>query len=233
MFYELRMYHAVPGRLEELVERIGRVLPPFFERHGFPPRLGQWTVSAGPSVPMFVWLLRWPGGFEQRTRCFAGLGADQEWQAIRQRTNGTSEMVLRYDLRFLTASTIWPQLDVDEAALPEPVGAGLFELRIHEVPVGSLGTANEILARSYLPAAAAVGATILGLFENQTGPANPGLTMLLGWRSYDDRRSGLRQLGTMPDLRTSDAIQVLGPAASILLESTPYGHPNFGLRPSS
>jgi len=46
MFYELRMYHAVPGRLAELVERIGKILPPFFERHGLwrPPRR---TRSAG------------------------------------------------------------------------------------------------------------------------------------------------------------------------------------------
>ncbi|EIM26930.1 hypothetical protein MicloDRAFT_00034830 [Microvirga lotononidis] len=229
MFYELRMYHAVPGRLEELVERIGQVLPPFFERHGFPPRLAQWTVSAGPSVPMFVWLLRWPGGFEQRSRCFAGLGADQEWQAIRQRTNGTSEMVQRYDLRFLTASTAWNPSEADDTA-PQPVEADLFELRIHAVRVGSQGTANEFLAQSYLPAMAASGATVLGLFENQTGPANPGVTMLLGWRNYNDRRSGLRQLETMPDLRTSSAAQTLGSAACILLEPTPYGRPNHDLR---
>src|SRR5690242_1727607 len=119
MLHELRLYHAMPGRLGELAERIGHVLPPFFARHGFPPRLGQWTLSAGPATPMLAWMLAWPGGLDQRNACFAALGADAEWNAIRIRTNGSGEMVRRYDLRFLTPSPV--ARDEEPAASGPPV----------------------------------------------------------------------------------------------------------------
>ena len=133
MFYELRMYHTAPGRLDDLVERIGRVLPPFFDRHGFPPRLGQWTVSAGPAIPMLAWLLCWPGGFDQRTRSFAALGADPEWQAIRQETNGAGEMVRQYDLRFLTPSPAWKRSASSDTLPLQPVESEVFELRVRGI----------------------------------------------------------------------------------------------------
>jgi hypothetical protein len=232
MFYELRMYHAVPGRLDELVERIGKVLPPFFERHGFPPRLGQWTVSAGPSMPMLVWLLCWPEGFGQRSASFAGLGADPEWQAIRQETNGPGEMVRKYDLRILTPALAWVRPAATDGLPPEPVRAELFELRVYDVPVGSLAAANEILTTSHLPSLVACGATILGVFENQTGPSTPGITMLLGWSNFEERRKGLRRFESVPEDHSTEASNVLGSSACVLLEASPFGRPNHHLRPA-
>lgn len=238
MLYELRMYHAAPGRLDDLVERIGRVLPPFFDRHGFAPRLGQWTVSAGPVMPMLAWLLCWPGGFDQRTRSFAALGTDPEWQAIRQETNGAGEMVRQYDLRFLTPSPAWKRPAAGGDSLPlRPVEAEVFELRVHAVPVGSIGAASEILVTSYLPSVTESGATILGVFENQTGPSTPGVTILLGWRSFEERRKGLGSFEALPSITSHrppgilGSSEALGPCACTLLEPTPYGRPNHELRP--
>lgn len=229
MLYELRMYHTAPGRLDDLVERIGRVLPPFFDRHGFPPRLGQWTVSAGPAMPMLAWLLCWPGGFDQRTRSCAALGTDPEGQAIRQETNGAGEMVRQYDLRFLTPSPAWKRSASSDTLPLQPVESEVFELRVHGIPVGSLGAASEILATSYLPSLIAGGATILGVFENQTGPSTPGISVLLGWQSFEERRKGLGSFEALPDGWSNTAANILGPCACILLEPTPYGRPNHNL----
>jgi hypothetical protein len=106
MFHELRLYTPSPGRLDDLVARIGFDMVPYFERHGFSRRLGQWTAVAGETTPVFVWLLQWQD-MAERASAFAGLGADADWNALRTRTNGPGEMVKRYDIRFLAPAKAW------------------------------------------------------------------------------------------------------------------------------
>ena len=226
MLYELRIYHPMPGRLDELVERIGAVMPPFFERHGFAPRLGQWTAVAGAPTPVFAWLLRWPS-LEARMAAFAALGADEEWNALRLRTNGPGEMVRRYDLRLLSPSRA--------AASPgtqlRGPACGLYEVRTLPVAVGRTRAGEEALAAVDLPALAATGTTVAGVFDNIFGGATPGVTLLLGWPDFEHRRAALAAYERRPEVlqaRRSERERwagdhVLGEAASLLLEPTRYG----------
>ena len=195
MFHELRIYTPAAGRLDDLVTRIGSDMVPFFERHRFAPRLGQWTVVAGHPTPGFVWLLRW-SSMEERAQAFAGLATDAEWQALRARTNGPGEMVTRYDLRFLAAADAW---------LPQPLerrtggSRELVEVRVQPIAVGRTGAAHEALAELDLPALAGCGASLIGVFDNIAGgPATPGVTMLLGWSDFEQRRQGLSRYEQRP-----------------------------------
>ena len=227
MFYELRIYHPAPGRLGDLVERIGSVMPPFFERHGFSPRLGQWTSIAGAPAPVCAWLLRWPY-LAQRAAAFAGLGADPQWNALRAQTNGPDEMVRRYDLRFLTPAQAWLSFN---AGRPAASPCGLYELRVLPIAVGRTRQADDVLAKVDLPALAACGTTVAGVFDNVAGGATPGVTLLLGWPDFAHRREALAAYERMPDVvqaRRREREQwagehVLGEASSMLLEPTRYG----------
>ena len=227
MFYELRIYHPAPGRLGDLVERIGKVMPPFFERHGFSPRLGQWTAVAGTPAGVFVWLLRWPD-FAARAAAFAGLGGDNEWNELRVRTNGPGEMVRRYDLRFLTPASAWLTFSAGRAAHPP---CGLYELRVLPIAVGRTRQADDVLARIDLPALAASGTTVAGVFDNVCGPATPGVSMLLGWSDFAHRSQALTAYERIPDVvqaRRGEREQwagehLLGEPSSMLLERTRYG----------
>lgn len=224
MFHELRIYHPAPGRLPDLVERIGTVMPPFFERHGFAPRLGQWTGVAGAPMPVFAWLLQWPD-LERRAKAFAALGADEEWNAIRLRTNGAGEMVRRYDLRFLSRWRAGAALE------PAARAGGLYEVRVLPVAVGRTRQAQDTLATVDLPALAATGTTIAGVFDNIAGGATPGVTLLLGWPDFAHRRDALAAYERRPEVlqaRGRERAQwagdhVLGEAGSLLLEPTRYG----------
>ena len=230
-FYELRIYHPMPGRLDDLVERIGSVMPPFFERHGFAPRLGQWTAVAAAAAPLFVWLLRWTD-FAQRATAFAGLGADDEWNALRIRTNGPGEMVRHYDLRFLTPAAAWLAFDAGREATP---GCGLYELRVHPIAVGRTRQAGDALAAVDLPALAASGTTVAAVFDNVSGAATPGISMLLGWPDFGRRQAALAACARMPEViaarRAERALwageHLLGEAAVMLLEPTRYGTPDL------
>lgn len=226
MLYELRIYHPMPGRLGDLVERIGAVMPPFFERNGFAPRLGQWTSVAGSPTPVFAWLLRWPS-LESRMAAFAALGADGEWNALRLRTNGPGEMVRHYDLRLLSPSR--------PAASPrtplQGPACGLYELRTLPVAVGRTRPAEEALGAIDLPALAATGTTVAGVFDNIFGGTTPGVTLLLGWPDFEHRRQALAAYERQPEVmqaRRSEREQwagehLLGEGGNLLLELTRYG----------
>lgn len=228
MFHELRIYIPSPGRLDDLVARIGSDMTPFFERHGFPPRLGQWTAAAGEMTTVFVWLLQWQD-LAHRAAAFAGLGADAEWNALRIRTNGAGEMVRRYDIRFLMPAKAWLK---QSSAQHQPGGrCGLAELRVHPIAVGRTGLADEVLASIDLPALAACGASLIGVFDNIAGgPATPGVTMLLGWSDYEQRQRTLAAYGQRPEViaaRRSERERwagehVLGDGSSMLLEPTRF-----------
>lgn len=228
MFHELRIYQPAPGRLADLVERIGSDMAPYFERHGFPPRLGQWTTAVDAPSPRFAWLLAWPD-LAERSAAFARLDADADWQALRRKTNGPGEMVLRYDLRFLAPARAWPaQLERDERTR----AWGLCELRVHPVAVGRTRVAGQVLAEVDLPALAASGTTVLGVYDNVCGgPATPGISMLLGWRDEVHRRAAMAAYegsAEVLDARRAERAQwsgeqVLGEADSLLLVPTRHG----------
>lgn len=226
MLYELRIYHPMPDRLDDLMERIGAVMPRFFQRHGFAPRLGQWTGVVGSPTPVFAWMLRWPS-LEARLAAFAALGADAEWNALRVRTNGPGEMVRRYDLRLLSHSR------ADAALVPERrvPACGLYEVRTLPVAVGRTGAAEEALTSIDLPALAASGTTVAGVFDNLFGGATPGITLLLGWPDFERRREALAAYERRPEVMQARRNErerwagehVYGETGSLLLEPTRYG----------
>lgn len=226
MLCELRIYHPMPGRLDDLVQRIGTVMPPFFERHGFAPRLGLWTGVAGSPAPVFAWMLRWPN-LETRMAAFAALGADAEWNAVRLRTNGPGEMVRRYDLRLLApsraAASLCPELRVP--------ACGLYEVRTLEVAVGRTRAVEEVLAAVDLPALAATGTVVAGVFDNIFGGVTPGVTLLLGWPDFARRREALAACERRPEVSQARCSErerwagehLFGEASSLLLEPAGSG----------
>ncbi len=81
MLYELRMYRTATGRVHDVANRMRDLIPPLFRKHGFPVPHGEWIVSAGAHMPMYVWLLSWPDS-AKRAESFSSLYADEEWMDL-------------------------------------------------------------------------------------------------------------------------------------------------------
>ena len=64
MIYEMRTYHAMPGKLRAVVQRFGDVTHAIFLRHGFRP-VGYWTESVGDNTK-FHYMLAWEDDAERR-----------------------------------------------------------------------------------------------------------------------------------------------------------------------
>ena len=84
MIHELRIYHALPGRLPELLKRFENVTIRLFEKHGI-KQVGFWTVAIGESNQDLIYILEWPSMAERDAR-WATFQADPEWIEARRKS---------------------------------------------------------------------------------------------------------------------------------------------------
>ena len=84
MIYELRIYHAFPGRLPALNARFSNHTLKLWERFGI-RQVGFWTTVIGESNNDLYYILEWEnlGEREQKWNAFA---AHPDWLAIRAET---------------------------------------------------------------------------------------------------------------------------------------------------
>ena len=84
MIYELRVYHAVPGRLPDLLKRFDTITLKIWERHKI-KQAGFWTVLVGESSQDLFYLVQWES-LAEREKKWAAFLADPEWIAKRAET---------------------------------------------------------------------------------------------------------------------------------------------------
>ena len=91
MIYELRVYHAVPGRLPDLLKRFDTITLKIWERHQI-KQAGFWTVLVGESNQALYYLLQWES-LADREKKWAGFQTDQEWISARAETEKDGAIV--------------------------------------------------------------------------------------------------------------------------------------------
>jgi hypothetical protein len=84
MLHELRTYHAMPGRLPDLISRFEKITVRLFEKHGF-KQIGYWTVAIGKLNQDLIYTLQWESMAERDAK-FAAFQADPEWIEARRRS---------------------------------------------------------------------------------------------------------------------------------------------------
>lgn len=91
MIYELRVYHAMPGKLPALVDRFRKATVRIWAKHGIRP-LGFWTVDIGESTNDLYYLLQWDD-LQHRERATAAFQADPEWIKVRDESEAAGPLV--------------------------------------------------------------------------------------------------------------------------------------------
>ncbi len=77
MFYELRIYHAAPGKLNALHKRFETMTLKVWEKHGI-RQVGFWTPLIGESNNDLYYMLEWASLAEREEKWSAFMG-DPEW----------------------------------------------------------------------------------------------------------------------------------------------------------
>ena len=100
MIYELRIYHAMPGKLPALLNRFANTTIRLFERHGI-QQAGFWTVAVGESNQDLVYMLKWES-LADRDKKFAAFQSDPEWIEARRKSEENGPLVASISNSILT-----------------------------------------------------------------------------------------------------------------------------------
>ena len=100
MIYELRIYHAVPGKLPALLSRFQNHTIRIWGKHGI-KQAGFWTTLIGESNQQLTYFLAWESLAERETKWGAFM-VDPEWLATRAETEKDGQIVENVSSQFLT-----------------------------------------------------------------------------------------------------------------------------------
>ncbi|MEY2410965.1 MAG: hypothetical protein QOF48_3635 [Verrucomicrobiota bacterium] len=128
--YELRIYYAAPGKLDELHTRFRDHTVKLFEKHGM-QNIGYWVPIENPDNRL-IYLLAYPDR-ASREKAWKAFQADPEWKAAQKKSEANGRLVARADSSFWEATDYSPA--IEPAISKEP---RLFEMRTYTASKGSL-----------------------------------------------------------------------------------------------
>ncbi|MEO8425707.1 MAG: NIPSNAP family protein [Verrucomicrobiota bacterium] len=132
--YELRVYYAAPGKLDELNTRFRDHTCKLFEKHGI-VNLGYWTPSDNPENKL-IYILGYPSR-EARETSWKKFMADPDWQAAYKASEVNGKLVTKVESTFLAATDYTPEITAATGAGPR-----VFELRTYTATPGKLDDLN-------------------------------------------------------------------------------------------
>ncbi len=103
MIYELRIYHATPGKLPALVKRFETTTLKFWAKYGI-RQIGFWTSLISESNQDLYYLLEWENLAEREQKWNAFM-SDPEWSAARAATEPDGPLTSHISNRILTPTS--------------------------------------------------------------------------------------------------------------------------------
>jgi hypothetical protein len=108
--YELRVYHAAPGKLEDLLTRFRQHTTKLFEKHGM-KNIGYWTPIDEPERnKTLVYILEHPSR-EAAAANWKSFQDDPEWKRVQQESEANGKLVEKVDSTFLALTDFSPRLN--------------------------------------------------------------------------------------------------------------------------
>ena len=107
--YELRIYHAAPGKLGELLARFRDHTTKLFEKHGMKV-IAYWTPLDEPERGnMLIYILQHPSR-EAATANWKSFQDDPEWKRVKAESEANGKLADKIDSTYLALTDFSPQL---------------------------------------------------------------------------------------------------------------------------
>ena len=107
--YELRVYHAAPGKLEELLARFREHTTKLFEKHGM-KNVAYWTPLDEPQKnDTLLYILQHPSR-EAAAANWKAFQDDPEWKSVREKSEANGKLVEKVDATFMGLTDFSPRL---------------------------------------------------------------------------------------------------------------------------
>jgi hypothetical protein len=107
--YELRVYHAAPGKLEQLLARFRDHTVAIFARHGM-KSVAYWTPVDEPQKSnTLIYILRHPSRAEAEAN-WKSFQDDAEWKSVKAKSEENGKLVEKVDSTFMSLTDFSPRL---------------------------------------------------------------------------------------------------------------------------
>lgn len=110
MVYELRIYHTVPGKLDDLVARFRDHTMKLFTDHGI-KSVAYWTALDEPVKSSTFFYILEHRSREAATANWKTFQQDPEWQRVKAQSEKNGKLVEKIDSTFLTLTDFSPRLE--------------------------------------------------------------------------------------------------------------------------
>ena len=127
--YEMRTYHAAPGKLDALNARFREHTTKLFEKHGI-SNVGYWVPVENPDN-LLVYVVSYPSR-DAGKQSWKDFLADADWQTAQKESEKDGRLVTKVDSVFMSATDFSPAIKAYTGA------ERLFELRTYTTPPGKL-----------------------------------------------------------------------------------------------
>ena len=129
-FFEMRIYYAAPGKLDDLQARFRNHTTALFEKHGI-ENIGYWLPLTN-SESKLIYLLAYPSR-EAREKSWKEFAADPAWQQAAKESEKNGKLVAKVESIYLQATDFSPTVKPERSDPPR-----VFELRIYHAAPGKL-----------------------------------------------------------------------------------------------
>jgi hypothetical protein len=107
--YELRIYHALPGKLGDLLARFRDHTVKLFDRHGI-KSIAYWTPTDEPEKSnTLIYILRHPSR-EAAAANWKSFQDDPEWKSVKDKSEANGKLVDKIDSTFMSFTDFSPPL---------------------------------------------------------------------------------------------------------------------------
>jgi NIPSNAP/Ureidoglycolate lyase len=134
--YEMRVYFAAPGKLDDLHARFKNHTMKLFEKHGL-TNVGYFVPLGDNPENKLVYFISAPSK-DARDKSFKAFATDPDWKKAAAESEKNGRLVSKIESRFLTPTEYSPALKIEKAK-----GDRVFELRTYTATKGNLGHLND------------------------------------------------------------------------------------------
>lgn len=191
--YEMRIYHAAPGKLDDLHQRFRNHTLRLFEKHGI-QNVGYWVPIQNNEDPRLIFVLSYPDR-AAREASWKAFIADPDWQAAAKASEEKGTLVQRVENYFLAATDYSPAIKPEVSAKPR-----VFELRDYTASTGNLDRLNARFRDHTARLFASHGMHNFGYWTPMKGEAGDDtrLIYLLSHASTDAAKASFAAFGQDP-----------------------------------
>jgi hypothetical protein len=107
--YELRVYHAAPGKLPALLARFREHTIKIFDRHGM-KSVAYWTPVDEPEKSNTLIYILYHPSREAAAANWKSFGDDPEWKSVHDKSETNGKLVDKVDSTFMALTDFSPQL---------------------------------------------------------------------------------------------------------------------------